>query len=227
MTRKGALTAGAVTGMFLAGTASAAFVGLFADSYSVTDPSNGVSYAVIDLYAQFDNTTGTVVSVFNANIGISNGTQFHHKDQLTADDEPGAWSPNFTGSATNNRPYDSFVLIGGTTGATNTTALDPNFSPAFGGTIPANAGWFNSNPPNLQGRVNSTTLRTWLGRFVSEGITSSRNLDVTLTVAWNDGLGTPGGQDLRTGSFAYVPAPGAVALLALGGLVGGRRRRSN
>jgi hypothetical protein len=226
MTRKGVLALGAATGMFIAGTASAAFVGLFADSYSVTDPSNGVSYAVIDLYAQFDNTTGTVVSVFNANIGISNGTGFHHKDFNTADDEPGAWSPTLTGSAVNNRPYDSFVLIGGTTGGANTTSLDPNFSPNSGPFIPANAGWFNSNPPNLQGRVNSTTLRTWLGRFVSEGVTTSRNLNVTMTVSWNDGIGTPGGQDLRTGSFAYVPAPGAVALLALGGLVGGRRRRN-
>lgn len=217
---------GAATGMFIAGTASAAFVGLFADSYSVTDPSNGVSYAVIDLYAQFDNTTGTVVSVFNANIGISNGTGFHHKDNFTADDEPGAWSPTQVGSSTVNRPYDSFVLIGGNPTGTNTTSLDPNFNPVFGPTVPANAGWFNSNPPNLQGRVNSTTLRTWLGRFVSEGVTTSRNLNVTMTVSWNDGVGTPGGQDLRSGSFAYVPAPGAVALLALGGLVGGRRRRN-
>lgn len=42
---------------------------------------------------------------------------------------------------------------------------------------------------------------------------------------FNDNLGLPGDQAILIGSPGAVPAPGAVMLLAVGGLVGNRRRR--
>ena len=59
-----------------------------------------------------------------------------------------------------------------------------------------------------------------VGRFAT---TEFKDLSfTTLEVTWNEGLGTPGQQ----GEFIVnVPAPGAVALLGLAGLVGGGRRR--
>jgi MYXO-CTERM domain-containing protein len=226
MTRKGVLAAGAATGMFLAGTASAAFVGFTSDSYSVN--VNGTDYAVIDVFANFDNNVGTVLNVFNANISTTDGSAFHHQDFNTLGGQPGAW--NITGSGNIpglvNPAIDSFVMIGGPVGGTNTTSLDPNFSPGTGPTIAPLAGWFNSNPPNLQGRVDPATLRTQIGRFVVVGITTSRSLSFAAEMSWNEGLGTQGGNGQGSFSAAFVPAPGAVALLALGGLVGGRRRRN-
>ena len=42
---------------------------------------------------------------------------------------------------------------------------------------------------------------------------------------FNDNLGLPNNEATLVGSPGVVPAPGAAALLALGGLVGARRRR--
>jgi hypothetical protein len=218
--------------MFIAGSASATFVGWFFESYAVE--ANGTSYAVIDAFAQFDNATDTVLNVFNAQISITDGTGFHHNDFNTLSGLAGAW--NVTGSG--NIPgvvdaaIDSFVLIGGVIGGTNSTSLDPSFSPSTGPFIATDAGWFNSNPPSLQGRVNADTLRTWVARFVSVGTDTARSLSFAANMGYNQGLGTPAqfafdnGQGFGpTSLVAFVPAPGAIALLGMAGLLGSRRRR--
>lgn len=42
---------------------------------------------------------------------------------------------------------------------------------------------------------------------------------------FNDNLGLPGNEAVLVGNPGFVPAPGAVAMLGLGGLIAGRRRR--
>ena len=232
MLRKGALAAGLAGTVCLAGTASADFVGWYFDSYAVN--VSGADYAVIDVYAQMDMATDTVLNVFNSMISNQNGAAFHHNDFNTLSGQPGTWATQQTanlpalGLVPDN---DSFVLVGGASGSANTTALDPSFTPATAAVPPANAGWFNSSPPNLQGRVDAGTLRTWVGRFVKAGIDSAEFLNFAANMGYNHGLGTPAQFAYDNGqgsgpsfSVAYVPAPGAVALLGLAGLAGRRRR---
>ena len=232
MLRKGALAAGLMGTVCLAGTASADFTGWFFDSYAVT--VGGAQYAVIDVYGQFNGTTDTVLSVFNSNITNSGGVAFKHNDSSTLGGQPGSWAvtacldiPMIGVVPTN----DSFVTIGGTPGATNTTSLDPTFTPSNAAVPPANSGWFNSSPPNLQGRVNAATQRTWVGRFVKTGISTAATLNFSANLGYNQGAGTPSQFAFNNGqgsgptfTVSYVPAPGAIALLGLAGLAGRRRR---
>jgi hypothetical protein len=203
----------------IATSASATFVGWFFESYAVDN------FAVIDVYAQFDNATDTVLNVFNSQISITDGTGFHHNDLAGGD-----WQPQATPAT--QAPTDSFVLVGGSVGFANTTSLDPSFTPSNTPFVPSNAGWFNSNPPNLQGRVDAATLRTFVGRFVSVGTDTARSLSFAANLGYNQGLSTPAqfafddGQGFGpTSVVAFVPAPGAIALLGMAGLLGSRRRR--
>jgi MYXO-CTERM domain-containing protein len=190
----------------VSGFASAGFVGMDVQS-SVIDGKT-----VFQVFAKFNNANDVVLSVFGVN-GIPAGGFFNN------DFAGGSWAPQFTNPAA--ITTDSFVTIGGTPGFTNSTQADPN----WGGSgftqpgIPNNAGWFNSNPPNLQGKVNAGTLSTLIAQFSFAGTVPT--FTSPITVSFNQGLGTP--TQFATSSFT-VPAPGAVALLGLAGLAGRRRR---
>ena len=230
--RRTVLAIGGAAALGAAGSASAAFVGAYFDSYAVN--VGGVNYAVIDAYAQFDNTADTVLSIFNTSISNIGGAAFKHNDSSTLGGGPGSWAVTacldipLIGIVPTN---DSFVTIGGAPGATNTTSLDPTFTPATAAVPPNNAGWFNSSPPNLQGRVNSTTLRTFIGRFVKTGISTPAALSFAFNMGFNQGAGTGNQFAYNNGAgrgpefiVAYVPAPGALALLGLAGFAARRRR---
>ena len=113
---------------------------------------------------------------------------------------------------------DPAQVVGTGTG----TGLDPNFggnTTAYPGAL---AGWYNGNPPSLNGQVGdgAAGLGVLVGRFSYAG-----DFDLsgsTLEVTWNQGLGTPGNQAGFT--VGAIPAPGALALLGLAGLTGRRRR---
>jgi len=232
MTRKGVWAAGLAGTVCLTSAASASFTGWFFDSYATDD----MAFAVIDVYAQFDDDTDTVLNVFNSMISTSTGVGFHHSDFNTLGGGTGLWNVTNTANipGTLSPDNDSFVLIGGAVAdATNpnSTSLDPSFDPAGGGTVAENAGWFNSNPPNLQGRVDADTLRTWVARFVIEGTDSAETLSFAFNMGYNQGLGTGNQFAFNDGATRgpeilvdYVPAPGAIALLGLAGLAGRRRR---
>lgn len=218
----------------VASSASATFV-----SYVVTKTQNtnsGVNLDVYTVWARFNGSTDTVLNAFNFNRVDGTATNmFYHRDLNSTSSNvltktAGTWSPSQTGSAAANRPFDSFLTIGGTTGGTNSTNADPSW-PAAGGSwgrpdLPNNGtiGWFNSNPPNLQGRVGvgaNTATDVRLGQFVlTQGQTSGRTY--SLTIGFNDGV--PGtAVQFGSGNFS-LPAPGAMALLGLAGLAGRRRR---
>ncbi|MAC20434.1 MAG: hypothetical protein CMJ23_12315, partial [Phycisphaerae bacterium] len=100
------------------------------------------------------------------------------------------------------------------------TGLDPNFG-GNNADYPGNlAGWYNGNPPTLNGQVvdNDGTLGVLIGRFAYDGEFSLEGS--ALEVTWNQGLGTPGSQ----AGFIVTPAPGALALLGLAGFSSRRRR---
>lgn len=231
MSKTRILAAGLVGAVSLAGTASADFVGWYFDSYAVS--VSGSDYLVIDAFAQMDDAADTVLNVFNSNISNVNGSAFHHNDFSTLGGQPGSWEVQLSA----NLPEiglvpanDSFVLIGGSIGSSNTTSLDPSFTPATAPVPPANAGWFNSSPPNLQGRVDPGTLRTWVGRFVRFGVDTSECLSFAANLGYNQGLDTPvqfaydDGEGSGPTIFVCIPAPAAVAVFGVAGLPSRRRR---
>ena len=227
-----------LAGLAVAGSASASFVDYVVTSTSASN--SGQSLTVYTLWARFNGPTDTVLNAFNlGGVGGSSMTGFWHKDNAyynsgVLSQEFGTWNPSQTGSVPNNRPFDSFLTIGGQATPTNTTNADPSW--VSGGNadarswnrpdLPTNGtlGWFNSNPPNIQGRVgqlNNTATDVRLGQFVLSANDSAART-YTLTIGYNDGIAGSAVQ-FATNTFS-LPAPGAVALIGLAGLVGRRRR---
>ena len=220
----------AVTGALLATTASAEYTGAVATTSWVdaTDFSGeSVSVYVADVYMLSNDSADTLLNVYNWDVFGGPSSYFQ---SFTGT----GWQPNNLGGPFDTEALqvaDSFVTIGGfgadgrqVAGAGSGTGLDPNFG---GNNVAApnlNAGWYNGSPPSLNGAVmtyDSGFTGTFIGRFAStEEFTASGSLSVT----WNQGLGTPGVQ----GDFTVwiVPSPGAIALLAVAGGVGTRKRRA-
>jgi MYXO-CTERM domain-containing protein len=222
--------------------ASATFVQYVVVKTSTTN--SGQALDVYNVFARFNGATDTLLNAFNFNrVDGSATNMFYHKDNSdynggVLSNLYGTWAPQLTGSATLNRPFDSFLVIGGQATPTNTTNADPSW--VSGGTgagagdsrswnradLPNNGtlGWFNSNPPNNQGRVGgagNTATDVRLGQFVlSANDAALRNY--TLTLGYNNGVAGSAVQ-FATGTFS-LPTPGAIALLGLAGLAGRRRR---
>ena len=198
------LLAGAAA-LAVSGFASASFVGMAVESSVVSGKT------VFKVYAQFDSASDVVLSVYGV-AGIPGGG-FYHSDFVG-----GSWDPKFTNDG---GAADSYVTIGGVPGFGNSTNADPNWGAAGFNQpgIPNNAGWFNGNPPNLQGKVDAGTLRTLIAQFSFAG--APVTFTSPITVSFNQGLGTT--TQFGDSSFT-VPTPGAIALLGLAGLAGRRRR---
>ena len=116
--------------MAVGGSAHATFVEYYTVKSQVSDA--GISLDVYLLYARFNGGTDTVVNAFNFNRTDSNLTNmFYHKDNSSGNSGAlqtafGTWNPALTGSLTLNRPYDSYLTIGGLPSATNSTSADPS-----------------------------------------------------------------------------------------------------
>ena len=214
----------------IAGVSSATFT-----SYSAVSGGSQGGLTKYSVYANFNGATDTVLNFFHINNESSNAafTGFWHADALNggvASQATGTWNPQFVlvpGA------WDSYVMVGGGTGfaSGNSSNADPSFGAAGFNTAqmpfpsPNNhaigPGWFNSNPPNIQGRVNAAG-QVLLGQFV---INDAASITMFLKVGYNNGVAGSAVQ-FGEGTFTLgqIPAPGAVALLGLAGLAGRRRR---
>jgi len=213
--------------------ASATFVQYVVVKTSTTN--SGVALDVYNVFARFNGATDTLLNAFNFNrVDGTAGDMFYHKDNSdynggVLSKQYGTWAPQLTGSATLNRPFDSFLVIGGNASATNTTNADPSWPSSGGGwnraDIPSgfNIGWFNSSPPNLQGRVGiapNTSTDVRIGQFVVDAGADGGTWN--LKIGYNSGVAGAAVQFAET-TFS-LPTPGALALLGLAGLAGRRRR---
>jgi hypothetical protein len=228
-----------LTALALAAAVSSVASATFVEYYTVkTQVTNsGIDLDVYTLYARFNGATDTVLNAFNFNRTDGAATNlFYHKDNAYYNSgalmkEYGTWAPSQTGSITLNRPFDSFLTIGGNAAPTNTTNADPSWTGASSWNRPdvpngLNVGWFNSNPPNLQGRVGQTgnladSVR--LGQFSMDRDAAASTWN--LKIGYNNGVaGSPVQFAEATFTLGVIPAPGAIALLGLAGLAGRRRR---
>ena len=213
----------------VASAASADFIGFDGVISEVGD------YTVVKMYAVYD-AEDIALNVFNAQIVTKDAGGFNQSDvQIGAG---GTWAPNasldipgFADSA-----IDSFGTIGygvGAAAATNGTALDPTFLDATGGLgayVPSGGGWYNGNPTNEQvaGAVEGIgAYAVWVGQFSFansrvEAAGSNNFFVFDCELGSKDAAG-----EVFFGGDAYIwtPAPGALALLGLGGVASRRRRK--
>jgi len=163
--------------------------------------------------------TGFVVeSSFNAGLAV-----YRVSAQFTTGNDTLSWNPNFVIGAAN----DSYLCIGGPAvlGGGNTTLADAGWingwnTPAIND-LPSTgiAGWYNSLTENMQGKANANG-RVLIGQFVLETGHSAKV--ISLNISHNTTFGSPVSES--QGTFTLVPAPGALALLALAGVAARRRR---
>ena len=200
------------------------------------------AYAVIDVFVNFDaenthgfsNADSHMLSAFNFNFFSDTLVENFYQSDLTGSGSgaAGSWKPSFSFDipGTANPRIDSFITIGGGVGAeaaVNVTTPDPNLGTATNAAIfNDNVGWFLNPPTSTQG--DQLDLEVWIGRFVVTGeeARNGANFDVMGTIGYNYGAGTGSFNDDVESNFFYgeIPAPGALALLGLGGLCARRRR---
>ena len=221
----------------VAACASSIANGAFVEFYTVktTTVSGAVSLDVYKIYARFNGPTDTILNAFNLN-GLAGAPMaaFYHKDNFDSSapgvlsTTVGSWNPALTGSATANRPFDSYLTIGGLPTATNGTSADPSWgNPASWNRadIPnnVNAGWFapGGSIAGRVGQAGNTADSVILGQFVVAAGTGFGG-GYSITIGYNSGVA--GAPVQFANGFFLVPAPGAIALLGLAGLTGRRRR---
>ena len=196
--------------------------------------ANGSSQRVLNVFdfAKADSTPeGNQIAAGSS--GIMNAV---HNDNLMGDLDTdgdgytdvigsmGTWAADAAAMSSTQALTDSFVTMQGI-GLAWGTALDPSFGTAYGpqagGISPpnTNAGWYDATPgtQNLIG----TTYRVrvmQIARIAAED-NNTYTANMTLGYAY---LGSTVAQ-FGYGSFT-IPAPGAIALVGLAGLVGRRRR---
>ena len=224
-----------LAGLALAGSASATFTEFYTVKSSVTNTGLGgpVSLDVYKIYARFNGPTDTILNAFNLN-GLAGATMngFYHQDNASSasvlSTAFGTWNPALTGSATLNRPYDSYLTIGGIASATNGTSADPSWGSPLSWNRPdipnnVNAGWFapGGSIAGRVGQAGNTVDSVILGQF-SVARDSTFGGGYSITIGYNSGVA--GAPVQFANGFFLVPAPGAIALLGLAGLTGRRRR---
>ena len=171
----------------LASYASADFTNFEVEATSAGDSTRYV------VYARFSGPTDTLLNAFHITL-VDGGVVAFHQDLLspTKSSGVGTWNPLLSIAGT----PDSYTTIGGGEGISsgNSTAFDPDWGAANAnqpqipfGNFKTGPGWFNQNPPNLQGRVDATG-RVKVAQFLLADCTLGAT--IFLKVGYNDGAGS-------------------------------------
>lgn len=205
----------------LAATASADITGVYTTRYTDISEDRGQALqttTVIDLYVSSDDDADTVLGIFDFSLAPDAQVIYFQSATEPAFPTNTWWLPKNPGGIfdiESVRRSDTFVTIGGV----EQNVLRPEQSPGVGdGQIIADdfsdpfdlfyvlpqqnsGGWWNSTPETLAGQVGPVALAgpdgepsgfgrgVFVGRFSYYGDFSIE--DTTLTVAWNQGPGTP------------------------------------
>lgn len=259
MTRNQTCAAIAASGAFVVGAsiAQASFVGFFVSSNQVSLGGNNL--VVYTLTARFNDSNDTVfraLDLYTENAAWLEG--FWHKDNHgnpatngLLSQEFGTWNPRRTGSAAANRPYDSYLTIGGIARSGNVTQVEGAWFDGNKNTprvwdqadLPMGNGfsWYNDESSSIylgdevaQGRVGNspgvapTDVR--LGQFVLSEGHETRTFSMSILYRSGYSLADDDEYDFETASGTFtlgnpIPGPGALALTAIAGLLAPRRRR--
>ena len=191
--------------------AMADVTGAYVVRYSVTaEDFDGteVTVNVADIYLSSDDPNDTVLNAYDLSIADAGKVPYFQSSAGTG------WLPNNSGGLFDTaavRSADSFITVGGvaqgvtfpeqTPGAGTGSGFDPNFGgndTDYPGDL---AGWFNGSPPSLNGQVGQIArpdggfgLGVLIGRFSFAGPFNLNGSN--LSVTWNQGIGTPGKQQL-------------------------------
>lgn len=231
----------------VATTANAGFLGFVASVRQVG------GYTLVDVYAGVQNASDRFLNVYDTTISTSVAGGFFQ----AAGDNTRGWAPDLVGFTSSRNAIDSFMTAGGTdyllpagSFAASSTTGDPNFTSTYGSwnpaqgssaanTVPALAGWYTSNPPDL---TNTTEgLAGLIGRVDGTGAAGAAYgiWCAHLVLATNDAIvfgalgnlrfqGSASIKDGETGvttqGFSVIPAPGVMALAAAACLARSRRR---
>ena len=202
-------------------TASATFTGLTIETaFHAATGRN-----VYSIYANFSVSNDRILNCFDT-MNMSGTMNALHTDNAFGDIDTdgdgyadvfgatGAWSQTWNSTA--GIPSDSFVAIG----APGPVALDPGFAgPYTSGGITDLSGWYDSTPgsQNLAGVTLKVKIMQ-IARLAAGETAYTGRLNVGYALF---GTTTP----LFSGNVSYtLPAPGALALLGLAGIVSRRRR---
>ena len=215
--------AGAVGGLFLAGTASAALQSVSMELVNTGDQGNTYRlFANLDAGARIDAVYGN--SVGTLSIGTANGaTMYQNANGGPTSKEINSNFFPFVPSM----EWDSYVSIGAyyqngaPFGENNLNNIGINWS-AFegGGALETDNGSWFVTPEDAQG--NELNGQVFLGQFTVEGGTgTSADLVGQINIQGKDA----NGETWNVIGASWVPAPGALALMGVAGLAGRRRRR--
>ena len=205
----------------VATAATADVTGVYTTRYTDTSEDRGQSLqttTVIDVYVSSDDDADTVLGVFNFSLAPDAQVIFFQSATEPLFPTNTWWLPKNPGGdfdIESVRRSDSFATIGGV----EQNVLRPEQAPGVGGgqrldddfadpfdlffvyPQPNSGGWWNSTPETLAGQVGPVALAgpdgepsgfgrgVFVGRFSYYGDFSIE--DTTLTVAWNQGPGTP------------------------------------
>lgn len=260
MNRNQSCAAAAASSAFVVGAsiAQASFVGFFVSSNQVSLGGNNL--IVYTLTARFDQSSDTVfraLDLYTENPAWLEG--FWHKDNHgnpstngLLSQEFGTWNPRRTGSVLANRPYDSYLTIGGIARPSNVTQVEGAWFDGNKNTprvwdqanLPMGNGfsWYNEESSSVylgdeiaQGRVGNspgvapTDVR--LGQFVLSEGHEARTFSMSILYRSGYSLFDDNEYGLETGSGSFtlanpIPGPGALALTAIACLLTRSRRRS-
>ena len=218
-------TAGFGGAMLLTQAAPAAFVGL-----EVESKPNAFNLSVCNVYATFDNSNDGAYAVAGTpgsplSVEVIGGDFYQNAFGTDLSPNPALLTP-FPSLA-----YDTFVTIGMKTSANDGTGLPPGWPgfgaselPVAGDPAATNMGWFVT--PDAVQSFAGAELRVLIGQFSTEADLSviGNAIQGTFLLSMvSDGV--TGYSETVSFYHGAVPAPGALALLGLAGLVSRRRRR--